>query len=1009
MNDFQFNDNVETESLDSFGLPRYEKRYATGGPGTDENRASDMSVPWYLRDTGKSRSCTFFDSLRSPQFWKQFEFATRITAIAVLVPSAIIAARLEHNPFVSPFMVISSTVLAAKGSVGEAVAYLFSWTRAGCFWLPFAVVGAALDLGNHMAGWCVYYTGALIIMAMFTEAIVMRICLLLFNSCMVGLLVDTSRGVEFPCRVMVDWCIGTGLCTVAAFFPYPIFCKTEAHKKLGQIAKNTGTAFRGLVHSFWSPSNVDRSMAMSKVKTMTESLDHLLPQFEHSQAFAFFEFFFESSEARQLRDVKFNLFSHLRVNLSSMTRVLDMVEENPEAIDDSDRSTAFGEVLAPHLDEVAESFDIIMEQLSRSHRKKSVMDLKPHFDAFKDHVEDLENAYLKARRTLFYEYTSDTIESFVPLMTFYLFTVICFRDTIEIFEDEVRKFKPSTSSIIKGIFNKVAWIPLKENLEFLKNLFSKHDRQDVQRVIEAVKVSGAMILTIGFSYLIKIDKASFSGPNIIAFVSGSNPVEAVQASIVRLTGCLLGTVLGFFAGSFSVTPVQRVASLCTLMFCGTFLRNDKEYGVMSVYGMFVLIPLDSILETTVTDTVARMNQNTFGIFIYLFVSALIFPLSPSKILRLKRANVLRSMSTAVGQMMKLFVTPTVSQVGIDNIRMPSDGLFEETSDSNDQSNGKPQLSNRSIHMMFSNDGPMEALEKSINNTIKRLKGTKPFMGFAKDERTIVEINYPVKSCESTYLHMYRMTFLLKTMWMSWNVIRSQRRLTKETQHIMNSLGPIASDLSSAFAKFVDLMTYMIENPRVNLEGDLTKVILDLIECANELERRKSQLILIVINESVAQYRGADSAPLDLGKGNSSPEDSTQPSTASSSFIKPMPTRPSSTIYTKSRSGLQRSRTFDVLGAQSPTTYHSMLDRENFQVSPSVKNVTIEDYMRRHHSTEHIAAGEPVSLPANFNFPVSSEDVEGLHSFCLCMSMFANETRMLTMSLDTMLDLLRTRS
>lgn len=112
-----------------------------------------------------------------------------------------------------------------------------------------------------------------------------------------------------------------------------------------------------------------------------------------------------------------------------------------------------------------------------------------------------------------------------------------------------------------------------------------------------------MILTIGFTYLIDVDMNSFTGPNIIAFITGSNPVEAVQASIVRLTGCVIGTVLGFFASTYSNTSIQRVASLCTLMFAGTFLRNDKEYGIMAIYGMFVLIPLDTVMKATINDTV----------------------------------------------------------------------------------------------------------------------------------------------------------------------------------------------------------------------------------------------------------------------------------------------------------------------------------------------------------------------------------------------------------------------
>ncbi|EPY24590.1 hypothetical protein STCU_07104 [Strigomonas culicis] len=992
-------DDKDAASVDCFGMPTYKPRY----PSVAYNADTDLSIPWNLRRVRRRMQCDFFNFLSIPQFWKQFEFATRVTACAVLIPSAIIAADLTNNPFISPFMVISATVLAAKGSVGEAIAYIFAWTRAGCFWLIPAVIGGLLHLGDHIVGWCVYYTALLFIMALFTEGIVMRICLLLFNSCMVGLLVNTSRDYVYPCRVMVDWCIGTGLCTVAAFFPYPIFCKAEAQRKLTQIAKNTGTAFRGLAYSFWSPSNVERNMALSKVRLMTQSLDDLLPEFEHNQAFAFFEFFFESTEQREIRDIKFTFFERLRINLSSMTRVLDIVEGNPSAVDDSDRASAFGELLTPQLDAVAESFDVLMDQLAHARSRKAILNLRESFDTFNTRVDEMETAYRAARRALFYEHVSFTLEEFVPLMTFYLFTVICFRDTIEMFEVDVKKYKPSTVTTIKKIFMKVAADPFTENLEFLRKLFTLFNRREWQRVLEAVKVSGAMLLTIGFSFLINIDKESFTGPNIIAFVSGSNPVEAVQASIVRLTGCLLGTVLGFFAGIYSETAVQRVASLCTLMFCGTFLRNDKEYGIMSVYGMFVLIPLDSVVETTIADTVARMNQNTFGIFIYLFVSAIIFPLTPSVILRAKRVNVLKVMSDVLQKMADMFSelpTRKSNAAAFAMVNIESSG--DDTLASNDERApatvpGPVRVTNRSMHVAFGKDAPMEALDKQLNNLIKRLKGTKQYMGFAKDERTLIEIDYPVRACQNTYNHMYRMTYLLKTMYFSWNVIRSQPHFLKGSRKMYEALTPIASDIAYSFHRFVALMACMMKDPSVNLEGEVTRAVVDLMEMTQELQTRKSQIMLVLINKSVSKYRnGEEMSPLSLSPGTSFPisrQDSSPHSTTSN------PTR-----------GLVRAATYDVIhgdASQNPTTYYSptLATKENFRVAESHHNVTIGHYF----SQEDISrASEPVRLPENFRFPVSSEDAEGMHSFGLCLHMFANETKMLMMSLGAMLDLLRSK-
>ncbi|KAG5492778.1 hypothetical protein JKF63_01358 [Porcisia hertigi] len=1038
-------------SLDSLGIPRYNPRYPEGGTHCH----GDASVPWNLRPSMRRTNCTFFDCLRAPQFWHQFEFAIRITALAVLLPASLIAAKLPGSPFVSPFMVISSSVLAAKRTSGESIAYVFNWIRAGCFWLPLSVIAGALNLGHHIVSWCVYYTAMLFLMAVFTEGIVRRICLLLFNGCAVGLLLNKNHGAVFPCRVMVDWCIGTGLCVVAAFFPYPLFCKREAQRLLCDIARNTATAYRGLVYSFWSPSNVERNMAMSKVHIMTDSLDELLPLFEHYQSFSFYEFFFEPAEVRDIRALKFALFERLRINLSSMTRVLDMVQEKPSAVDNSERSKAFAELLNPHLNAVAEVFDKLVDLLVHAKSCKALLDLHESYEEFSNRTDALQDAFNAARRSIFYECTPGILEEFVPLMTFYLFTVVCVRDTINIFQAKVKAYHPSIMSTIKQIWMKMAWEPLKDNADFLKRLFTRWNRREVQRVIEAAKVSGAMILTIGFSFLIKIDKASFSGPNIIAFVSGSNPVEALQESIVRLTGCLLGTVLGFFAGTFSGTPVQRVASLCTLMFCGTFLRFDKEYGVMAVYGMFVLIPLVSITETTVGDTVARMNQNTFGIFIYLLVSVTVLPLSPGWILRAKRSNILRCMSSVISSMMDLFSEPLVhDHTMCKYAHAENDETEDEAPMPNACSGGIPthlmtSFSNRSIHILSKKDTAMQHIDAQLDELLRRLKGTKEMMRFARDERTLVEVDYPIKSCELTYQHMYRMTMLLKTMWMSWNVIRSQRSYTVETRHMLRNLQPVALDVAGAFQRCVDLMCYMIRKPSINLEVAIMKAVLDMIESADVLHCRKSQIMLMLINQSVNNHvasKGSGDVAGSTSGANVDPTTRRQPDLHHSDERRLKPTHEDATmlsfggsvlpsqspeIYNSSafscgpsehnarpastlacRRGIRHAATFQALCNSPPTsTFASPVSQGyNFQVLTSERNVSVMPYLRRAgarvSSDQSSSLFNGVHLPSTFQFPLTSEDVEGLHSFTLSMEMFANETKLLMMSITALVDNLR---
>eukprot|EP00796_Vickermania_ingenoplastis_P005372 gene5372-3867_t len=905
----RFHRTGEAISIDSYGLEKYHSKCEDIQGKLDSD---SLHIPWEIRQSKKVDRFSFFSVLIDPQFWNQFDFAMRITLFGVLLPSAIIAADVSWNPLISPFMVFSSGVLAAKVTVGEGVAYLFTWFRAGLLWLPLAVIAGETHLGKHVVGWCFYYTIALFVMAVLTDNMARRICLLLFNTCMMGILTDTDRDGIFPCRVMVDWCIGTALCFISIFIPFPRFCKNRAQNTLEQIARNTGTAFQGLVHSFWSTSNVERNLAMSKVRAMTQSLDKLLPVFEHHQGISATEFLFERTATREIREIKFNFFERLRVNLSSMVRVLNVVQDNPDAIDNCERARKFGTALQPKISDLAIAFDELVHALATAKSREDLLEAMPRVEFFKDKTEDLQQSYGHARRKLFYELNSFQLEEFVPLMSFYLFTIISFRDTVEVFQMKIKAYEPNACRSTFNILRKNTTDSVLDNIEFFKKLYQFPNRREWQRVLEAVKVSGAMILTVGFTYLIGTETKFISGPNIIAFVAGFNTVEAIQASFVRLTGCLLGTVFGFFAGTYSKTSVQRVASLCVLMFAGTFLRNDKEYGVMAVYGMFVLIPLDAVNGVSLDEAVARMNQNTFGIFIYLFVIALIFPLSPRKILLKKRRNILRKMSDALTRMLALFSAPNEAPV------LNSSGLPDED----------PTLKlSRSMFMMYKRDDELEDITKVLTDLKKRLKSSREMMIYAREERGILEREYPTEACSGAFSRMRRMCNLLETIWMSWNIIRSQGHVSVETQHMMDNLAKIAQDISRSFARFVRLMSCMLDQPRVNLENELTKVVLDLIEATHELHTRKSKIMVLIILESVSKYReqGSDST----------------------------------TEYA------------------SPTT--------SVRIFPE-RDVSVLADLQRGQSQWHTpnAITSPVQLPKNFKIPLTSEHAEGMHALSLCL-------------------------
>lgn len=1115
-------DTVNTSASNNFGIPGYERIYKhpinKGKP--------ELCVPWYMRQLKHVPKLSYWDFMLNPQFWRRLDFAFRIALFATVVPMLIMS-YVHTSPFVSNYFVLSAATLAARQNVGESLAYVLAFVRAGVIWLPLGMIAGALDLGNHIVAWYFYYTIAMFFLGLYTQHATHRIALLLVNACMVGILSDRSRTWEYSCRVMVDWCIGTGLCLFATFFPFPMLCKNDTQNMLAEIANNTGTAFRGLVHSFWSSSNVERNMAMTKVLTMLEALDRLFPKFEEHQAHTLYEFMFESAEVRELRFLKFQFFELLRINTSSMNRVLDMVQANPSVIDASDRSQLFNEQLKEHIIRIGEAFDVLMEELSNATTKSQILALKDHFDELQQAKLNLREAYQNARRILFYEYTSCVLEEFVAMMNFYMFTLVCFTDTVSDFWAAVNSYKPRRFTTMRAILWNTFGRPFVESVEFTVRLFRDYNRREVQLVVEALKIASAMILTIAFAAIIDTPWSAFTGPIIIPFITGTNPVETVQASMGRLMGCLIGTVLGFFAGTYSDTTVKRIISLSILVFGGTFMRNDSEYGIMSVCGVFILIPLDTVVPVSMSDAVDRMNQNTFSIFFYIIISAAIYPLSPSTILRSKRINLLHHMNICIDKLSKLFIQPLPrghgesehgehNAVAVNtalrmngstnvcaNLPVPIDTLCDEyrrsfcrnsiaydptqcgvsTADEGsaaaergekqhavasararhaqesvavsvaeqtdlvgseevDYANVPPAPApSRSLIVLPGHDAAMDDLNYALKELTRRLRASKQYVDFSKNERSLLEKDYPAKQCEATYYHMYRMTYLLRTMWLSWSCIRTQRTYTPEMESLLNSVYPVAHDVADAFSSFTQLMTCALQDFNLHIDGEIMKSVLNLITASNQLHVRKGQIILLLINSSVNRQREV----VQQGHGknaNDSRSSSAHSKTADAetasaqakdgAFVNmsgagdPYARRPWCTRATNPSEACAGRCNINVpadaqscecmQGVSSPLSYGKHDDAQLLanlgcnvlRIASSDRNITVMPLVGKSLPSSHIDDDtfQPAQLPASFQFPLTEADVEGLHTFTLCMQMFANETKLLMMSLCAMNDFFR---
>ncbi|KAG8346072.1 hypothetical protein ERJ75_001731100 [Trypanosoma vivax] len=930
---------------DSFGLPSYVPRCSSTVPcGNDEPR-------FPCEEKSKRRQHAKFPQfLYNMQFWRQLEFAARVTLLAVLPTACLVAKYIPLPILTSKTYALSAVVLSSRFRVGEMIEHMFTWLRAGLIWLPLATAAVYVRIGDNFTLWCVFYAVLLFLFAASTGGMARRIFLLLFNICMIGLLSEQDRPLTYPSEVMMNWCVGIVFCVIAVFIPCPRFNTACAESNLGSALRQTGTTFSLMSTCFWSSSNVERNMGMTKARMSLNSIDSQLEEFSVHQKFSFLELLFKSSESYETRTRKAKLTESLRIDLSSLFRVLDIAEMKSWIIDDSELCKKFGLRLNPSVQKVASLLELLMEELAVAHTFESIKNMNKLMEDLREAKESLQREFNIAREELFYKHKLVVLEEFIPLMVFFIFSVVSCTDTILQFKHSASDWKYSRMDNATAVLRKNITEPIWESLLFFVRVVKERQRRDCQRLIEAVKVSLAMLIAVIVTISMGVERERLSGPNVIAFVSGSNPVEAMQASLVRLTACILGTVLGFLAGTYSAEIVTKIVSLCALFFIGTFFRLDKQYSIMAVYALFVLIPLNTIELSKPSRGASNMNEITTSILIYVFISVVVLPLNPSCILRKKRINILLIMDTTLKNICSLFTSRPgdVSLLGekgrvCESRLVGANGVGMSTSN-------HPKNRAQST-CIGSSDAVMNSIYDCLADLSNRLSQTRQFMSYAKDERGLIAVNYPVKACEQINFHLHRMVCLLRTMCESWSALRREREYSSESLHVFRSLQPIALDASHFFSCFVRDLCNALRNPAAALQTELTKTVLDFTRSVEELHLRKNHIMIAVINMAVDSHRVSSSEP------------------AAANDVQNL----------ANTASLGASENKDAVLA--------------FLRKKAMGNL----------NELHPSVAQEVDLSGSFAMPVSGEDVWGLHTFSVCFQMFANEAKMLLVSVEEMLE------
>jgi hypothetical protein len=902
-----------------------------GGGGAPPAPALDVptttDVPWDLRNIADKEINKTFAFLSTRYFWFLVEYALRVTCIAMMIPAIIINLNITYTPFVSTTFALTSVVIAVGTNFGQSCVFFVQYVKGGCIWLPLATICSALKLNHYLAAWFIVYVVLLFLMAMFTEKTTRRMCLLLYNISMVSLL-SGNESLVFPTRVLADWALGAAFALVATLIPYPMLATRFSAHITKVMFNNTATCFTGILSCFWAPSNTERSMSMVRIRSLVRTLDHLIEKFDSYDAFTFYEvLIYETSERREVRKEKVKLLLKLKMNLRAMERVINMVQERPQMIDQSERCLLLRDHLSVPMDAISRSMEALLWKLSEAKKYDQLRTLGGYFEATGRAMKRLQTEFDVGRRVLFYEHQEAStlhdgrMEEFVPLMTFFVFSIVNFWTTLEEFESAIDRHKATNDwkESFKLVWNALI-DPFVENAELIRLLCVRRAEPEVRVVIEAAKVSVAMLISIIFFYYIDDQSLLLTGPSIIAFVSGTNPVEAVQAGAARMSGTLIGAVLGFFAASLCHNAVDRVASLCVITFVMTFFRPGQKFGTICMYCNFVAVSSLAPTEQTADITISRIQQNTFAIFIYCFISVAVFPVSPNHVLFKKRMSVMRSLNMTLQKLSSLFNDAAhlyietrndilrgakteddvvsinrpanTSGNGLNSVTLRDSPFVPAEQGGNIVNNNAmvkvPGLNNSELggqgnrnnvnalmpgaFTMAPQDTIVEKIFTDIFVMMDTMKATSSVMPLAADEFQIIPHEYPLRASGDVHAALYRLCALVYTMTCAWKTMREKGYFTTDMLHILHNLAPIANDIARCIDRFTHVMEFYVRFPSSGLSSELTKGAMQFRALCVELSARKERDLIAVIRRTIMMKRIRDDDDLAEGEGGSEGSD-----------------------------------------------------------------------------------------------------------------------------------------
>jgi hypothetical protein len=884
---------------DEMGLDLYEPHYAADDVDafTPEPSRLDCVVPWELREgTGKNVHALHF--LSTKHFWKCVENATRTAIVGILPAAAVLHSTYNDGkgPWTSQYLLVLGAYIAIAGkeTIGLQLAYVGEMLRSSIIWVSIASAATALKLYEHTAAWFVVYGVSLFIMAALLEDYSRRVGMLLFTIAIMDMLRFRSSDPRRPFDLWTEWALGAGFGFMGALLTWPALSSNEADACLDSIASNLSTALQGLAASFWTDTNLTRNVRMVRVRFILHSIEANFGVAKQHLIGAEHEWMLQRSDRRRLRLLKMELYVKLFRKLSSIRRVVEIVRDRPSILSHSERATLFGERLGKRMDAICVAVDELLFRVRRANNHHDLLATAACFDNLAAKEKLLQDEFDATRREFLYAAKADQLEAFIPLVTCYVFCMsqICasllhVREAVD-HEIHVRDRSSLSQHVTSFVYFAAQYLvePLRKTVVKVHNFFVRRRADDIRTLVEAAKVSFAMVASLAFYYYTDEATAFLSGPGVIAFIAASHPAEAVVYSVPRLSGTLIGVVIGFFIASKSDNAESRVAGLIALTFFSRLVSHVKNIGAALSYSAFIAISQVAVVPLTQSATMSRIQQATFAVFIYVGVTLAVFPCRPTVLLREARSEAIVRIAKAYRCSMRIFLdsaelytkmhedadavqeqqcprgggndhyfvgvrpaSPLVINAG------PQGAIHQEQQQREPFEYTHPSTMSFATSMDGVTDYPREMLDdiesqlEVIDKCLARAQAQMPFVG---DEPRMSLTPYPTRACQDTQTALHKIVALARIMTLCMRLLRHRHGPpSHEVTALLRNIAPCARDTVMEFQRFAMLVALLIQDQRLDLGPEAAKSSQAFKHMCAAFHQRKSLIILSVIERTVA--------------------------------------------------------------------------------------------------------------------------------------------------------------